>query len=168
MGLKGRLASLQKAMRGKLDYFELADGTRYYFEPEKAWITLFRFWSASLRAAHRGNPRPEPPGRPEGRGGRQRPAQGPRSGLPAAARRAVDTGRRRGARRARRVRAAPPRGTSTSRGAGDGRLLGPARPDRRPVRYGRGCPRPKGEGAVRCRPSEPRPYSRVAEKGNSR
>ena len=27
MGLKGRLAGLQKAMRGKLDYFELADGT---------------------------------------------------------------------------------------------------------------------------------------------
>ncbi len=61
MGLKDRLHNLRKTMRGHLDSFELADGTRYYFEPEKAWIALFRFWSVSLRAAHRGNPRPEPP-----------------------------------------------------------------------------------------------------------
>ncbi len=61
MGLKGRLAGLQKAMRDTADSFELENNGRFWFEPEKARIELYRFWCDSLRAEHRGNPRPEPP-----------------------------------------------------------------------------------------------------------
>jgi hypothetical protein len=61
MGLKGRLDRLQKTMQGKLSSFELADGTRYFFEPMQAHKAAFGYWSDSLRADYRREPRPEPP-----------------------------------------------------------------------------------------------------------
>ncbi len=61
MGLKGRLAGLQKAMRGKLDHFELADGSRHYFDPEEAGKDNFLYLTACVRADFRREPRPEPP-----------------------------------------------------------------------------------------------------------
>jgi hypothetical protein len=61
MGLKGKLDKLQKAMRGRLASFELADGTRYYYDPQEAYSDAFLFFSNSLRSDHTGEPRPEPP-----------------------------------------------------------------------------------------------------------
>ncbi len=61
MGLKGKVARLQALLRGQLASFELADGSRYFYEPEKAWTELFRDHSDSMRADHRSEPRPDPP-----------------------------------------------------------------------------------------------------------
>ena len=61
MGLKGCLRRLRKAAQGQLNSFELADGSRCWFHPEEAWVTLFRYWSESLRAVYHQTPRPEPP-----------------------------------------------------------------------------------------------------------
>ncbi len=61
MGLKGKLDKLQKAMRGKLDSFELADGTRFFFDRQEAYGAAFLFFSDSMRADHTGEPRPAPP-----------------------------------------------------------------------------------------------------------
>jgi hypothetical protein len=61
MGLKSKLGKLQKAMRGTLEYFELADGSRYYFDPHESFSTTFRYFADSLRVEHKREPRPEPP-----------------------------------------------------------------------------------------------------------
>jgi hypothetical protein len=39
--LKSRLRRLERAARGDLDWLELSDGTRYYFEPMEAHKALF-------------------------------------------------------------------------------------------------------------------------------
>jgi hypothetical protein len=61
MATRDRLRRLQKAMHGNIDSFELADGSRYWFDPAGACKELFGYWSASLRAVHREEPRPNPP-----------------------------------------------------------------------------------------------------------
>ncbi len=61
MGLKGKLGKLQKAMRGKLESFELADGRRHYFDPQEAFKATFLFFTDSMRADYKREPRPEPP-----------------------------------------------------------------------------------------------------------
>ena len=59
--LKGKVARLQKLLRGSLESFELADGRRHYFDPEEATRDLFIHAMACLEADYRGEPRPEPP-----------------------------------------------------------------------------------------------------------
>jgi hypothetical protein len=61
MGLKGKLDKLQKAMRGKLDSFELVDGRRHYFDRQEVYGQAFLFFSNSLRSDHSGEARPDPP-----------------------------------------------------------------------------------------------------------
>lgn len=61
MGLRDKFRRLEQTMRGQLASFELADGSRHFYEPEKAWAELFRHHSDSMRADHRGEPRPAPP-----------------------------------------------------------------------------------------------------------
>ena len=61
MGLKAKLGKLQKAMRGNLESFELRDGQRYYFDPREAWKITFRFFTDSMTADYKREPRPEPP-----------------------------------------------------------------------------------------------------------
>jgi hypothetical protein len=62
VGLKSKLGKLRKAMRGNLEYFELADGSRYYFDPHFAFSTTFLFFADSMRAEHKREPRPPRPG----------------------------------------------------------------------------------------------------------
>ena len=47
--------------RGKLGYFELREGSRYWFDPSNTYMELFLHASNSLRADYKGEPRPEPP-----------------------------------------------------------------------------------------------------------
>src|SRR5829696_7593333 len=61
MALRDRFRRLEKAMRGKLSYFELADGRQFYFDPQEAFKTTFLFFMNSLRADYACEPRPEPP-----------------------------------------------------------------------------------------------------------
>jgi hypothetical protein len=61
MGLKAKLGKLQRAMLGKLDSFELADGTRFFFDRQEAFSQAFMFFSDSMKADHNGEPRPAPP-----------------------------------------------------------------------------------------------------------
>jgi hypothetical protein len=61
MGLKAKLGKLQRAMLGKLDSFELADGTRFFYAPQEAFAQAFMFFSDSMKADHDGEPRPDPP-----------------------------------------------------------------------------------------------------------
>ncbi len=61
MGLRDKFRRLEKTMRGTLASFELVDGSRYFYEPEKAWSELFLHHSDCMRADHRSEPRPEPP-----------------------------------------------------------------------------------------------------------
>ena len=61
MALRDRLRRLEKQMQGKLSSFELADGTHYYYEPEKVWSELFLHGAKCLDADYRSEPRPEPP-----------------------------------------------------------------------------------------------------------
>jgi len=61
MALKGRLRKLEKSMQGFLSSFDLADGTCYFFDRQEAYGAAFLFFSDSLRSAHSGEPRPEPP-----------------------------------------------------------------------------------------------------------
>ncbi len=61
MSLRGKLDRLQKAMRGNLEYFELADGGRHWYSPEAAVRELFSHSMDSLTADCRGEPRPGPP-----------------------------------------------------------------------------------------------------------
>ena len=59
--LKGKVARLQKLLRGSLESFELADGRRHYFDPEEATRDLFIHAMTCLEADYRGDERPEPP-----------------------------------------------------------------------------------------------------------
>lgn len=61
MSLRGKLDRLQKTMQGKLSFFELADGRRYYFDPQETFRATFMFLADSLQADHARDPRPEPP-----------------------------------------------------------------------------------------------------------
>jgi hypothetical protein len=61
VGLRDKLRRLEKAAQGKLSHFELADGQRYYFDPQETFSTTFRFFTDSMRADYRHEPRPEPP-----------------------------------------------------------------------------------------------------------
>ncbi len=48
-------------MWGHLAYFELDDGSRYFYEPEEVWSKVFMHGSNCMRADYRSEPRPEPP-----------------------------------------------------------------------------------------------------------
>jgi len=61
VGLKSRLARLQKAMQGRLSSFELADGSRHWFNPEYVYKEIFLHSAASMRADYKRRARPEPP-----------------------------------------------------------------------------------------------------------
>ena len=61
MALRDRFRRLEKAMRGKLSYFELADGGQFYFEPQEAFKATFLYFMDSLRADYAREPRPGPP-----------------------------------------------------------------------------------------------------------
>jgi hypothetical protein len=61
MALRDKLRKLEKTMRGNMGSFELKDGKRYYFEPMQAYKSAFGYWSDSLLADYRREPRPEPP-----------------------------------------------------------------------------------------------------------
>ena len=62
MALRDRFRRLEKAMRGKLSYFELSDGRQFYFDPQEAFKATFLFFMNSLRSDYDHEPRPEPPG----------------------------------------------------------------------------------------------------------
>ena len=61
MGPRRRLQRLEKAAQGKLDYFELREGGRYWFDPSSAHIELFTHSMSSMRADYGGALRPDPP-----------------------------------------------------------------------------------------------------------
>ncbi len=61
MSLRGKIDRLQKTMQGNLDYFELRDGSRYYFDPEEASKVTFLYFAESMDADYRREVRPEPP-----------------------------------------------------------------------------------------------------------
>ena len=61
MALRDRLRRLEKNAQGKLSSFELADGSRYFYEPEKVFPELFGHGARCLTADYKGEPRPEPP-----------------------------------------------------------------------------------------------------------
>jgi hypothetical protein len=48
-------------MRGKLDYLELREGGRYWFDPCIAQIELFGHAMRSAYTDYKGEPRPDPP-----------------------------------------------------------------------------------------------------------
>jgi hypothetical protein len=61
MALKGKVARLQKLLRGSLESFELADGRRHYFDPQEALKITFLYFAQSLDADYLREPRSEPP-----------------------------------------------------------------------------------------------------------
>jgi hypothetical protein len=61
MGLREKLSRLQKAMESRVDYIELADGSRYFYEPGEVWSEVFKHGSDCLAADYRSEPRPYPP-----------------------------------------------------------------------------------------------------------
>jgi len=61
MALQARFRRLERAMRDKLSYFELADGGQFYFDPQEAFKATFLYFMDSLRADYDREPRPEPP-----------------------------------------------------------------------------------------------------------
>jgi len=61
MALRDKLRRLEKTVRGNLKSFELADGRRYYFDPQEASRITFRFFTDCMRADWKREPRPEPP-----------------------------------------------------------------------------------------------------------
>ena len=61
MGLRAKVGRLEHAMRDTMDSFELADGTRYFFAPREVFWSTFKFFTDSMRADGKGEPRPEPP-----------------------------------------------------------------------------------------------------------
>jgi hypothetical protein len=58
MGLKDKMRRLEAAARGQVESFELADGSRFYYEPQSS--ELFLHTCECLRA-HDKPERPEPP-----------------------------------------------------------------------------------------------------------
>ncbi len=61
IALRDKLRRLEKLARGGLGSFVLRDGSRYYFEPMQAHKAAFGYWSDSLLADYRREPRPSPP-----------------------------------------------------------------------------------------------------------
>ena len=61
MALQDRFRRLEKAMQGQLSHFELANGQRYYFDPQEAFKTTFLYFAGSMRADWKREPRPKPP-----------------------------------------------------------------------------------------------------------
>ncbi len=61
MALRDKLRRLEKLARGTMDSFVLRDGTRHFFDRQEAFCQAFSFFSDSMRAAHSGEPRPDPP-----------------------------------------------------------------------------------------------------------
>ncbi len=61
MALRDKFRRLEKAMQGKLSYFELEDGRRSYFDPQEVFKATFLFFTHSLEADYHRKPRPEPP-----------------------------------------------------------------------------------------------------------
>lgn len=61
MGLKEKLGHLKRAMLEHVDYIELADGSRYLFEPGEVWREVFGHGGDCLTADYRSEPRPDPP-----------------------------------------------------------------------------------------------------------
>jgi hypothetical protein len=61
MALRDKLRRLEKLARGTMDSFVLRDGTRHFFDRQEAFCQAFSFFSDSMRAAHNGEPRPDPP-----------------------------------------------------------------------------------------------------------
>ena len=57
MGLQDKLRRLEKAAQGKLSHFELADGQRYYFDPQEAFKDAFLYFTDSMRADYAREPR---------------------------------------------------------------------------------------------------------------
>jgi len=60
MAIRDKLRRLEKQLRGGLASFELADGSRHFYESEQVWWELFRHHSDCIRADYRGAPRPAP------------------------------------------------------------------------------------------------------------
>ncbi len=60
MGLRGELHRLWASLRGQLSSFELADGSRYWYDPQAVGAELFLHGAACLRAGAPAN-RPPPP-----------------------------------------------------------------------------------------------------------
>ncbi len=48
-------------MEGRVDYIELADGSRHFYEPGEVWSEVFKHGSDSMSADYKGESRPEPP-----------------------------------------------------------------------------------------------------------
>ncbi len=61
IALRDKLRRLEKLARGTMDSFVLRDGTRHFFDRQEAFGQAFQFFSDSMRAAHSGGPRPDPP-----------------------------------------------------------------------------------------------------------
>jgi len=61
MGLKRAVQKLEEAVQGNKKSFELADGTRYYYDPVEIFSTTFQYFMNVLRADHARLPRPEAP-----------------------------------------------------------------------------------------------------------
>jgi hypothetical protein len=59
--LRGALKKLQRAAEGRADYFELADGTRFWYDPSEVFVEVFKHGSESMRADFRDDDRPPPP-----------------------------------------------------------------------------------------------------------
>ena len=58
--MRGRLRRLQVAVRGALDYIELADGSRHWYDPAETAKELY-LYSCDCARAGRVADRPEPP-----------------------------------------------------------------------------------------------------------
>jgi hypothetical protein len=61
VALRDKFKRLEKAMQGKLSYFELVGGRRYYFDPQEVFKATFLFFTHSMEADYHLKPRPEPP-----------------------------------------------------------------------------------------------------------
>ena len=61
MAIRGKLKRLEKALQGNMGAIELADGSRYWFDPDKVCETMFMFFMDSLRAAYHRQEYPESP-----------------------------------------------------------------------------------------------------------
>ncbi len=59
--LRGWIRRLERVGQDEMSHFDLADGTRYYFDPQEAFKATFLFFSDSMHADHAREPRPEPP-----------------------------------------------------------------------------------------------------------
>ena len=59
--LRNLLRRLEKSAEGQADSFELADGTRFWYDPSEVFIEVFAHGSESLKADYRDEDRPEPP-----------------------------------------------------------------------------------------------------------